>query len=31
MIIVLDASVILKWLMEDPLRETDTDKASALM
>jgi predicted nucleic acid-binding protein len=31
MIIVLDASVILKWLMEDPLREPDTDKASALM
>lgn len=31
MIIVLDASVVLKWLMEDPLREPDTDKASALM
>jgi predicted nucleic acid-binding protein len=31
MIIVLDASVILKWLLEDPLREPDTDKASALM
>ena len=31
MIIVLDASVILKWLIEDPLREPDTDKASALM
>jgi predicted nucleic acid-binding protein len=23
--------VILKWLLEDPLREPDTDKASALM
>jgi predicted nucleic acid-binding protein len=31
MIIVLDASVILKWLIEDPLRESDTGKASALM
>jgi predicted nucleic acid-binding protein len=31
MIVVLDASVILKWLLEDPLREPDTDKASALM
>lgn len=31
MIIVLDASVILKWLLEDPLREPDTDKASALL
>jgi predicted nucleic acid-binding protein len=31
MIIVLDASVILKWLIEDRLREPDTDKASALM
>mgnify|MGYP003381367025 FL=1 len=31
MIIVLDASVILKWLIEDPLRELDTDKASILM
>jgi predicted nucleic acid-binding protein len=30
-IIVLDASVILKWLVEDPLREPDTDKASALI
>jgi predicted nucleic acid-binding protein len=29
MIIVLDASVILKWLIEDPFRESDTDKASA--
>ncbi len=31
MIVVLDASVILKWLIEDPLREPDTAKASALM
>jgi predicted nucleic acid-binding protein len=31
MIIVLDASVILKWLIEDPLREPDTDKASVLV
>jgi predicted nucleic acid-binding protein len=31
MIIVLDASVILKWLIEDPLREPDTEKALALM
>ncbi|HWL63161.1 MAG TPA: type II toxin-antitoxin system VapC family toxin [Steroidobacteraceae bacterium] len=31
MILVLDASVILKWLIEDPLREPDTDKATALM
>ena len=31
MIIVLDASVILKWLIEDPLREPDTDKALAVM
>jgi predicted nucleic acid-binding protein len=31
MTIVLDASVILKWLIEDPLREPDTDKASALI
>lgn len=31
MIVVLDASVILKWLIEDPLREPDTDKASSLI
>ncbi len=31
MIVVLDASVILKWLFEDPVREPDTDKASALV
>jgi predicted nucleic acid-binding protein len=26
-IVVLDASVILKWLLEDPVREPDTEKA----
>ncbi|HEY2677424.1 MAG TPA: type II toxin-antitoxin system VapC family toxin, partial [Steroidobacteraceae bacterium] len=26
---MLDASVILKWLLEDPAREPDTDKATA--
>jgi predicted nucleic acid-binding protein len=31
MIIVLDASVVLKWLIGDPLREPDTDKAAALI
>lgn len=31
MTIVLDASVILKWLLEDPRREPDSDKASALL
>lgn len=31
MTIVLDASVILKWLLEDPKREPDTEKASALV
>jgi predicted nucleic acid-binding protein len=31
MIVVLDASVILKWLLEDPRREPDTGKASALV
>jgi predicted nucleic acid-binding protein len=30
-IVVLDASVILKWLLEDPDREPDTDKAFALV
>jgi predicted nucleic acid-binding protein len=29
--VVLDASVILKWLLEDPAREPDTDKALALI
>ena len=31
MIVVLDASVILKWLLEDPAREADTEKASAVI
>ena len=31
MIVVLDASVILKWLLEDPARETDTGRAIALV
>ena len=31
MIVVLDASVILKWLLEDPAREPDTGKAFALI
>ena len=31
MIVVLDASVIREWLLEYPVREPDTDKASALM
>jgi predicted nucleic acid-binding protein len=30
-IVVLDASVILKWLLEDPVREPDTEKALALV
>jgi len=30
-IVVLDASVILKWLLEDPSRERDTEKAFALV
>jgi predicted nucleic acid-binding protein len=30
-IVVLDASVILKWLLGDPDREPDTDKAFALV
>jgi predicted nucleic acid-binding protein len=30
-IVVLDASVVLKWLLEDPAREPDTDKAFALI
>jgi predicted nucleic acid-binding protein len=29
--VVLDASVILKWLLENPGREPDTDKASAVI
>ena len=31
MIVVLDASVILKWLLEDPAREPDTEKAFAVV
>ena len=31
MIVVLDASVILKWLLEDPAREPDAEKAFALV
>jgi predicted nucleic acid-binding protein len=30
-IVVLDASVVLKWLLEDPAREPDTEKALALI
>jgi predicted nucleic acid-binding protein len=30
-IVVLDASVVLKWLFEDPAREPDTEKAFALL
>jgi predicted nucleic acid-binding protein len=30
-IVVLDASVILKWLLEDPVRESNTEKAVALV
>jgi predicted nucleic acid-binding protein len=29
--LVLDASVFLKWLLEDPAREPDTDKAFAVI
>ncbi len=31
MIVVLDASVVLKWLLEDPAREPDTEKALAVV
>lgn len=31
MTLVIDASVIIKWLLQDPERETDTDKATKLM
>ena len=31
MIVVLDASVVLKWLLEDPVREPDTEKAFAVV
>jgi predicted nucleic acid-binding protein len=30
-IVVLDASVVLKWLLEDPVREPDTEKAFAVI
>jgi predicted nucleic acid-binding protein len=30
-IVVVDASVVLKWLLQDPQREADTDKATHLM
>jgi predicted nucleic acid-binding protein len=30
-ILVLDASVVLKWLLEDPAREPDTGKALAII
>lgn len=31
MIVVLDASVVIKWLLQDPEREAGTDKATRLM
>ncbi|HEV2700723.1 MAG TPA: type II toxin-antitoxin system VapC family toxin [Steroidobacteraceae bacterium] len=31
MIVVLDASVILKWMLEDPAREADTEKAFTVL
>lgn len=31
MITVVDASVMIKWLLQDPEREPDTEKATALM
>lgn len=31
MIVVVDASVVIKWLLQDPEREADTDKATRLM
>jgi predicted nucleic acid-binding protein len=30
-IAVVDASVVIKWLLQDPEREADTDKATQLM
>jgi predicted nucleic acid-binding protein len=30
-ILVIDASVIIKWLFQDPEREADTERATALM
>jgi predicted nucleic acid-binding protein len=29
--VVVDASVVVKWLLQDPEREADTDKATQLM
>ena len=31
MIIVVDASVVVKWLVQDPQREADTEKAERLL
>lgn len=31
MTVVLDASVVLKWLLEDPAREPDTEKALSIV
>lgn len=31
MITVVDASVVIKWLLQDPEREADTEKATRLM
>lgn len=31
MIVVVDASVVIKWLLQDPERAADTDKATRLM
>lgn len=31
MILVVDASVIIKWLFNDPEREANTEQATALM
>lgn len=31
MIAVVDASVVIKWLLQDPEREADTEKATGLM
>ena len=31
MTVVIDASVVIKWLLQDPEREANTDKATNLM
>ena len=31
MTVVVDASVVIKWLLQDPEHEADTDKATRLM